>query len=37
MADVGQQCVIAAGSVVVNPIGDKKIVAGNPAKIIKER
>ena len=37
MADVGRQCVIAAGSVVVHPIGDKKIVAGNPATIIKER
>lgn len=37
MADIGQKCVIAAGSVVVHPIADKKIVAGNPAAIVKER
>lgn len=37
MADIGQKCVIAAGSVVVHPVADNMIVAGNPAAAIKER
>lgn len=37
MADVGQKCVIAAGSVVVHPVADNMIVAGNPATVIKAR
>lgn len=37
MADVGEKCVIAAGSVVVHPVADNMIVAGNPAAAIKER
>lgn len=35
-ADVGSFSVIGAGSVVVKPVGDKQVVAGNPAKLIKE-
>lgn len=37
MADVGQKCVIAAGSVVVHTVADNMIVAGNPATVIKKR
>jgi acetyltransferase-like isoleucine patch superfamily enzyme len=37
MADVGDNCVVAAGSVVNKPIPDNVIVAGNPAKEIKTR
>lgn len=37
MADVGNKCVIAAGSVVVHAVADNMIVAGNPASVIKER
>lgn len=37
MADIGDKCVVAAGSVVVHPIDNNQIVAGNPARVIKER
>lgn len=37
MADVGNKCVVAAGSVVVHTVEDNQIVAGNPAKVIKQR
>jgi len=37
MADVGKGCVVAAGSVVNNPIADYTIVAGNPARVISQR
>jgi len=37
MADVGDGCVVAAGAVVVHPVADNTIVAGNPAKVIKSR
>ncbi|GLX82092.1 acyltransferase [Thalassotalea eurytherma] len=37
MANVGKQCIVAAGAVVVNDVPDYAIVAGNPAKIIKMR
>ena len=37
MADIGNKCVIAAGSVVVHPVADNMVVAGNPAIVIKER
>ncbi len=37
LASVGDDCIIAAGSVVVNDIANKSIVAGNPAKVIKTR
>lgn len=33
---IGNQCVIGAGSVVTKDVPDNCIVAGNPAKIIKE-
>ena len=35
MADIGQQSLIAAGSIAVNPIPDGVIAAGNPAKVLK--
>lgn len=35
MDDLGVQNIVAAGSVVVNPTGDYEILAGNPAKVIK--
>lgn len=37
MANVGKKCIVAAGSVVVNDVPDYAIVAGNPAKIIRDR
>ena len=37
MDDIGKGCIIGAGSVVTQPIGDYSIVAGNPAKIIRKR
>lgn len=37
MANVGQHCVIGAGSVVTKPILDYAIAVGNPAKVIRYR
>lgn len=37
MADIGAHAVVAAGAVVVNPVPEKAIVGGNPAKVIKMR
>jgi virginiamycin A acetyltransferase len=37
MADVGQGCVIGAGSVVVSPIPDWSVAVGNPARVIRNR
>jgi acetyltransferase-like isoleucine patch superfamily enzyme len=37
MADVGEHCVIGAGSVVTKPIPDYAIAVGNPARIVRLR
>lgn len=37
MADIGSDCVIGAGSVVVKPIVDRSVAAGNPASIKRQR
>lgn len=37
MADIGRQCVVGAGSVVVKPVPDRWVVAGNPARQIGVR
>jgi virginiamycin A acetyltransferase len=37
MADVGRDCVIAAGSVVTRPIPDRVIAGGVPATVIRTR
>lgn len=37
MANVGKKCIVAAGAVVVDDVPDYSIVAGNPARIIKNR
>lgn len=37
MADVGDHCIVAAGSVVTKPVPDYAIVAGNPARPIGDR
>lgn len=37
LADVGDQSVVAAGSVVVKPVTDRTIVGGNPARILGSR
>jgi acetyltransferase-like isoleucine patch superfamily enzyme len=37
MADVGAHCVIGAGAVVVKPIPDRSVAAGNPAVVKKTR
>ncbi len=35
--DVGKKCVVGAGSVVVKPLPDYAVAAGNPAKVIRLR
>lgn len=37
MANVGKKCIIGAGSVVAKEVEDYSIVAGNPAKLIRNR
>jgi virginiamycin A acetyltransferase len=37
LADVGSQCVVGAGSVVVKPIPDRAIAAGTPARVLRYR
>jgi len=37
LADVGNHCIVAAGSVVTKPVPDYAIVAGNPAKQTGDR
>jgi acetyltransferase-like isoleucine patch superfamily enzyme len=37
MADVGRHAIVGAGSVVVKPVPDYAIVAGNPARFIRDR
>ena len=37
MADLGNHCVVGAGSVVTKPVGEYMIVAGNPARPIGDR
>jgi virginiamycin A acetyltransferase len=36
MANVGDHCIIGAGSVVVNDIEDYSVAVGNPARVIKK-
>jgi virginiamycin A acetyltransferase len=37
LADVGRDCVIAAGAVVTRPIPDRTIAAGVPARVLRHR
>jgi acetyltransferase-like isoleucine patch superfamily enzyme len=37
LADVGRQCVVAAGAVVQRPVPDFAIVTGNPARVVRFR
>ena len=37
LADVGEDCIVGAGSVVVKPFSSNNVIAGNPAKIIRRR
>jgi acetyltransferase-like isoleucine patch superfamily enzyme len=37
MADIGPDCVIGAGSVVVKPVPSRSVAAGNPSTVIKTR
>lgn len=37
MANVGKKCIIGAGSVVSNDVEDFSVVAGNPARIVRQR
>lgn len=37
MADVGSQSIVAAGSVVTQPLPEKVIAAGQPARIVRDR
>jgi acetyltransferase-like isoleucine patch superfamily enzyme len=36
LADVGQECIISAGAVVTKEMADRTLIAGNPARAIKE-
>lgn len=35
MADVGARCIVGAGSVVSQPVPDRSLVAGNPARVVR--
>ena len=37
MANVGEKCVIGAGSVVISGIEDGSVAAGNPARVVRKR
>ncbi|WP_425616574.1 hypothetical protein NA78x_000223 [Anatilimnocola sp. NA78] len=37
MADVGEHCIVGAGSVVTRPVPDYAIVVGSPARIVGDR
>lgn len=37
MADIGHGCVVGAGSVVVKPLPDRVLAAGNPARVLRDR
>ncbi len=37
MANIGTGCVVGAGSVVVKDVDDFYVVAGNPARVIRNR
>jgi acetyltransferase-like isoleucine patch superfamily enzyme len=37
MANIGDGCIVGAGSVVINDIPAHSIIAGNPAKVLKNR
>lgn len=37
LADIGDHCVVGAGSVVIEPVESYMIVAGNPARVIADR
>jgi maltose O-acetyltransferase len=37
MADIGAECVIGAGSVVVKPVPAQSVAVGNPSTVIRSR
>ena len=37
MADIGDDCIVGAGSVVTNPVQNNEVVAGNPARTIRRQ
>ncbi len=37
MADVGSQCIVAAGAIVVKPLPGKAICGGCPARVLRDR
>lgn len=37
MADIGEECIVGAGSVVVNPIPAWSIAVGSPARVVADR
>jgi acetyltransferase-like isoleucine patch superfamily enzyme len=37
MADIGEQCIVGAGSVVVHPLPSRAVAAGVPARILRYR
>jgi acetyltransferase-like isoleucine patch superfamily enzyme len=37
LANVGKQCIVGAGSVVVEDVADYAVVAGNPARVLRSR
>jgi len=37
MADIGARCVVGAGAVVVKPVAERTVAAGNPAREINRR
>lgn len=37
MADIGEGCVVGAGSVVVKPVPPRSVIVGNPARLVRMR
>ena len=35
LADVGSQCIVSAGTVVIENTPDRQLVAGNPGKVVR--
>ncbi len=36
LANVGRECIVSAGAVVISPASERSLVGGNPARVVKE-
>ncbi len=37
IADIGENCIVGAGSVLVKPIPARSVAVGNPAQVVRTR